>query len=313
MNKEDRIYVAGHTGLVGSALLRRLQNAGYAYIVTRRSSGLDLRRQEDVEQFFEAERPEYVFLAAARVGGILANNTYRAQFAYDNLLIGANVIHASYQFGVKKLVNLGSSCIYPRLAEQPMREDSLLTGPLEQTNEPYAIAKIAALKLCRYYNEQYGTNFISVMPTNLFGPNDNFDLETSHVLPALVRKFHEATDSGGPVVLWGDGSPRREFLYADDLADAIVYLATRYDAADLGQVINVGVGEDIPIRELAELVAEIVGYEGPVEWDTTKPNGTPRKLLDVSRLHALGWRARMSLRDGIARTYEWFLRNEADA
>ena len=307
MERSDTIYIAGHTGLVGSALLRRLEAEGYTNLLLRRSSELDLRRQSAVEEFFEAQLPEYVFLAAARVGGILANDTYRAQFAYDNLMIASNVIHAAYRIGVKKLVNLGSSCIYPGEARQPMTEDQLRTGPLEKTNEPYAIAKIAALKLCRYYHQQYGANFISAMPTNLYGPGDNFDLETSHVLPALIRKFHEAKTHGGPVVLWGDGSPRREFLYADDLADALVFLAQNYGPEDIGEFVNVGVGEDISIRELAELVADIVGYEGEVRWDTTKPNGTPRKLLDVSRMNSFGWHAKTPLREGIERAYRSYL------
>jgi len=310
MEHGDKIYVAGHTGLVGSALMRRLQADGYTNLITRRSAELDLRRQSDVEAFFAAERPDYVFLAAARVGGILANDTYRAQFAYDNLMIAAIVIHAAHTAGVKKLVNLGSSCIYPREAQQPMREDALLTGPLEKTNEPYAVAKIAALKLCRYYHEQYGANFISAMPTNLYGPGDNFDLETSHVLPALIRKFHEAKQSGGPVVLWGDGSPRREFLYADDLADALLFLADNFGPEEIGEFANVGVGKDIPIKELADLVAEIVGYDGEIRWDTTKPNGTPRKLLDVSQMTTLGWEAATGLREGIRKTYTWFLSHE---
>ena len=307
MNKSDKIYVAGHRGLVGSALMRRLEADGYTNIITRTHGELDLTRQADVEAFFEAERPQYVILAAARVGGIMANSTYKAEFIYENMMIAANIIGAAYKNGVEKLVNLGSSCIYPKHAPQPMAEEYLLTGELEPTNEPYAIAKIAAIKLCRYFNEQYGSNFISVMPTNLYGPNDNFDLETSHVLPALIRKFHEAREHGGPVTLWGDGSPMREFLYADDLADALLFLLENYDAEEIGEFVNIGTGADISIKELAGLIAETVGYRGEVEWDTSKPNGTPRKLLDVSRMNKLGWRANTGLREGIEKAYRWFL------
>ncbi|WP_158907798.1 GDP-L-fucose synthase family protein [Rectinema subterraneum] len=302
-----RVYVAGHRGLVGSAIVRRLEAAGYDQIVTRTHAELDLTRQEEVEAFFEAERPEYVYLAAAKVGGIGANSTYPAQFIYENLAIALNVIEAARKYGVKKLLNLGSSCIYPKFAPQPIKEEYLLTGPLEPTNEAYAIAKIAAIKLCRYYNQQYGTNFISLMPTNLYGPGDNYDLENSHVLPALIRKFHEAKKAGGPVVLWGDGSPMREFLHADDLADAAVFLMEHADAKDIGEFVNVGTGEDISIKNLAELVARIVGYSGEIVWDTSKPNGTPRKLLDVSRLAALGWKYKIGLEAGIASTYKDFL------
>ncbi len=307
MNKDEKIYVAGHTGMVGSAILRRLEKGGYSNIITRRSSELDLTRQEDTEDFFMEEKPGYVFLAAARVGGIHANATYPAQFIYDNMAIAMNVINASYQSGVKKLLNLGSSCIYPKMASQPLKEEYLLTGSLEPTNEAYAIAKIAAIKLCRYYNEQYGTNFISVMPTNLYGPGDNYDLETSHVLPALIRKIHEGKTQGKPVVLWGDGSPMREFLYSEDLADAIVYLVDNYNADQVGEFVNIGTGKDLSIRELANMVASVIGYEGEIEWDTTKPNGTPRKLLDVSRLHSLGWKAETDLKDGIERAYHDFV------
>lgn len=299
--------MAGHRGLVGSAIVRRLEAAGYDQIVTRTHAELDLTRQEEVEAFFEAERPEYVYLAAAKVGGIGANSTYPAQFIYENLAIALNVIEAARKYGVKKLLNLGSSCIYPKFAPQPIKEEYLLTGPLEPTNEAYAIAKIAAIKLCRYYNQQYGTNFISLMPTNLYGPGDNYDLENSHVLPALIRKFHEAKKAGGPVVLWGDGSPMREFLHADDLADAAVFLMEHADAKDIGEFVNVGTGEDISIKNLAELVARIVGYSGEIVWDTSKPNGTPRKLLDVSRLAALGWKYKIGLEAGIASTYKDFL------
>lgn len=307
MDKNAKIYVAGHRGLVGSALCRRLAEGGYKSIITRTSKELDLRVQKDVEAFFVQERPEYVFLAAAKVGGILANSTYKAEFIYDNIMIAANVINASYQTGVKKLLNLGSSCIYPKHAPQPMKEQYLLTGALESTNEPYAIAKIAAIKLCRYYNEQYGTNFMSVMPTNLYGPNDNFDLETSHVLPALIRKFHEAKLAGAPAVaLWGSGEPFREFLYVDDLADACVFLMEKYDAKDVGEFINIGTGTDIKIKDLAELIKRTVGYEGTVTHDLTKPEGTLKKLLDISRTKSLGWGPKIGLAEGVRMTYDWY-------
>jgi len=307
-----KVYVAGHRGLVGSAIVRRLEATGYEHIVTRAHAELDLTRQEEVEAFFEAERPEYVYLAAAKVGGIGANSTYPAQFIYENLAIALNLIEAARKYGVKKLLNLGSSCIYPKFAPQPIKEEYLLTGPLEPTNEAYAIAKISAIKLCRYYNQQYGTNFISLMPTNLYGPGDNYDLENSHVMPALIRKFHEAKKTGGPVVLWGDGSPMREFLHADDLADAAVFLMEHADAKDIGEFVNVGTGEDIPIKDLAALIARIVGYSGEIVWDTSKPNGTPRKLLDVSRLSALGWKYKISLEQGIRMTYENFLKSRSE-
>ena len=306
-NRLAKIYIAGHRGLVGSAIVRKLKKEGYNNLVVRSHSELDLTRQEDVEAFFEKERPEYVFLAAARVGGILANSTYKAEFIYDNIMIAANVINTSYKYGVKKLLNLGSSCIYPKHAPQPMKEEYLLSGKLEPTNEPYAIAKIAAIKLCRYYNEQYGTNFISVMPTNLYGPNDNFDLKTSHVLPALIRKFHDAKVEGkDKVVLWGTGTPRREFLYVDDLADACLHLMQDYDARDIGEFVNIGTGEDITIKELAELIASIVGFRGDIVWDRDKPDGTPQKLLDVSRINKMGWKARTGLKQGIIQTYDWY-------
>jgi GDP-L-fucose synthase len=309
MNKSSRIYVAGHGGLVGSAIYGRLQTEGYANLIGRRSSELDLTRQADVEAFFSKEKPEYVFLAAAKVGGIMANNTYPAEFIYRNLMIQNNIIHSSYMNGVKKLLFLGSSCIYPKFAPQPMKEEHLLTGELEPTNEPYAVAKIAGIKMCQSYNRQYVTDYISVMPTNLYGPNDNFDLETSHVLPAMIRKFHEAKVGGKPSVeIWGTGTPRREFLYIDDLADACVYLMERYD--DSG-IINIGVGEDISVRDLALLVKKIVGYSGDIVYDASKPDGTPRKLLDVSRLRSLGWRAQTSLEEGIRRTYDWYCGNRA--
>ena len=311
MEKEAKIYVAGYKGLVGSAIRRKLQEKGYTNLLLSDIDDFDLQQQAEVESFFEKERPEYTFLAAARVGGIWANKTYPAEFIYSNLSIEVNVIHAAYKYGVKKLLFLGSSCIYPRLAPQPMKEDSLLTSPLEPTNEAYAIAKIAGLKMCRYYNQQYGTNFISVMPTNLYGPNDNYNLETSHVLPALIRKFHEAKINNEPFVeLWGTGSPRREFMFVDDLADAVVFLMENCDYKDIGEVINIGVGKDITIKELAEMIKSIVGFEGELKWDTGKPDGTPQKLLDVSRLNALGWKARYSLKEGILNTYEAFLKEQ---
>ncbi len=318
MNNSGKIYLPGHRGLVGSAIAGELRRRGYEKIVTRTSKELDLTDQAATRAFFAAERPDYVFLAAAKVGGILANSTYKAQFIYDNMMIAANVIHAAYEVGVTKLLNLGSSCIYPKVAPQPLKEEYLLTGPLEPTNEPYAIAKIAAIKLCRYYNEQYGTNFISLMPTNLYGPGDNFDLETSHVLAALIRKFHDAKvrraqGHDAEVVLWGDGSPYREFLLSEDLADAAVTIMERFDAGELGELINVGTGEDLTIRELSELISDIVGYGGPIRWDTSKPNGTPRKLLDVSRLKGLGWQPKTGLRDGIEKTYRWFLENHGES
>ncbi len=310
MNKDARIFVAGHNGLVGSAVRRRLEREGYCKLVLRSHAELDLTRQAEVEDFFSQESPEYVFLCAARVGGIMANSTRPAEFIYQNLMIASHVIHASYRFGVKKLLNLGSSCIYPKNAPQPMREEYLLTGPLEPTNEAYAVAKIAAIKLCRYYREQFGADFLSVMPTNLYGPGDNFDLETSHVLPALIRRFHEAKQASSPVVtLWGTGAPRREFLYVDDLAGACVFLMQRCSAREIGEFVNVGTGEDLSIRDLAGLVSGIVGYTGDIRWDATKPDGTARKLLDVSRIHALGWKAGMGLREGIAQTYDWYENN----
>jgi len=347
MQKNERIFVAGHKGLVGSAIVRKLQSEGYSNLVLRSHQELDLLRQAEVETFFKAEEPEYVFLAAAKVGGILANNTYPAEFIYQNLSIESNVIHASYVAGVKKLLFLGSSCIYPRACAQPMKEEYLLSGQLEPTNEPYAIAKIAGIRMCQSYNRQYGTRFISVMPTNLYGPGDNFDLETSHVLPALIRKFHEAKTSdesrvtsdkrpndgtkdaaltlkrsapltssersersspGSFVTLWGTGTPRREFLHVDDLADACVFLMNHYEDSE---IINIGVGKDISISELADLIKDIVGFKGAIRYDRSKPDGTPRKLLDASKLRALGWQSKISLREGIERTYRWYVEEGA--
>lgn len=305
MKKDAKIYVAGHRGMVGSAIVRKLKELGYTNIITRTHAELDLTDQKATREFFEKERPEYVFLAAAKVGGILANDKYSADFIYENIMIEANVIKAAHDFGVKKLLFLGSSCIYPKYAPQPMKEEYLLTGELEPTNEAYAIAKIAGLKMCQHFRKQYGDNFISVMPTNLYGPNDNFDLETSHVMAALIRKFHEAKVRNDPyVVVWGTGKPRREFLYVDDLADAVVFLMNNYDG---DMWINIGTGEDISIRELAELIKDIVRYKGEIKFDTSKPDGTPRKLLDVLRLHELGWKHKTSLEEGIRKTYEWFL------
>jgi GDP-L-fucose synthase len=337
MNKNAKIYVAGHNGLVGSAILRKLKESNFTNLVTRRSGELDLRRQADTEGFFEKERPDYIFLAAAKVGGILANNTYKADFIYDNVMIAANVIHSAYRYGAKKLLNLGSSCIYPKFAPQPMKEEYLLTGLLEPTNEPYAVAKIAAIKLCRYFNEQYGTDFISVMPTNTYGPRDNFNLETAHVLPALIRKFHLAkllrekkydevmsdvgrfplgfnleryTDlekigvSADYVKLWGTGKPFREFIYVDDLADACLFLMERYDDSE---IVNIGVGEDLTIGQLANLSRDAVGFKGEIIWDPSKPEGTPRKLMDVSKLKSLGWQSKTSLEEGIRKTYECYV------
>ncbi|MEP0823431.1 MAG: GDP-L-fucose synthase [Ignavibacterium sp.] len=345
MDKNAKIHVAGHTGLVGSALVRKLTSRGYANLVLRSSADLDLRSQGSVEEFYAREKPNVVFLAAARVGGILANNTYRATFIYDNLMIAANVVHAAYTAGVQRLLNLGSSCIYPRNATQPLREDSLLTGVLEQTNEPYAIAKIAAIKLCDAYNRQYGTKFLSAMPTNLYGPNDNFNLETSHVLPGLIRKFvlarllaeknddalmndakarplgfgfgdpaspaelrsflHTIGVSADRVLLWGTGTPRREFLHVDDLAEACLMLIDR-EPDETGELINVGTGEDLTIVELASMIREIVGFQGEIVFDRTRPDGTPRKLLDTSRISALGWKPTIPLRQGIEATIQWY-------
>lgn len=301
MQPQDKIYIAGHRGMVGSALTRKLKKEGFSNFVTRTSVELDLKDQAAVRDFFDKERPDYVFMAAAKVGGILANNTYRGEFLYDNLMIESNTIDAAYRSGVKKLMFLGSSCIYPKLAPQPLKEEYLLTGPLEKTNEPYAIAKIAGIKLCDAYRSQYGCNFISVMPTNLYGPNDNYDLNTAHVLPALIRKFHEAALNNAPAVtLWGSGKPRREFLHADDLADACFYLMQHYSEPGL---VNIGTGEDLEIRELALLIKKIVGYTGEIQHDLSKPDGTPRKLMDVSKLHSFGWKATIPLEEGLRRVY----------
>jgi GDP-L-fucose synthase len=310
MKTEDCVYVAGHRGMVGSAIVRALQREGYTKIVTKTRAALDLLNQSAVADFFEHEKPEYVFLAAAKVGGIMANNTYRAAFLYENLQIESNIIHSAYLNRVKKLLFLGSSCIYPKMAPQPLKEEYLLSGYLEATNEPYAIAKIAGIKLCEAYRDQYGCNFISAMPTNMYGPNDNYHPENSHVLPALIRKFHEAkTANQNTVTVWGDGSPLREFLYADDLADALVFLMQHYNEK---QFVNVGYGEDISIGELAQMVKETVGFQGDIEFDTSKPNGTPKKLMDSSRLFSLGWKPSVSLKEGIALAYQDFLKTTAE-
>lgn len=305
MEKEAKIYIAGHRGMVGSAIMRKLEKEGFTNFVTRTSSELDLRNQQAVADFFEQEKPDYVFLAAAKVGGIVANNTYRAEFLYDNLQIQNNIIHSSYLNGVKKLMFLGSSCIYPKMAQQPLQEDYLLTGTLEETNEPYAIAKIAGIKMCDAYRAQYGCNYISVMPTNLYGYNDNYHPQNSHVLPALIRRFHEAKENGAEsVTIWGTGSPKREFLFADDLAAACYYLMENYNEPGL---VNIGTGEDLSIKELAELVKETVGFEGTIDFDTSKPDGTPRKLMDVSKLHSQGWKHTIDLPEGISLAYQDFL------
>lgn len=308
MEKASKIYVAGHLGLVGSAITGRLRAEGFTNIIGKTFAEIDLTRQQAVEEFLKAEKPEYVFVAAAKVGGILANNTYPAEFIYSNIMVEANIIHASYLAGVKKLLFLGSSCIYPRDCPQPMKEEYLLSGYLEKTNEPYAVAKIAGIKMCESYNRQYGTNFISVMPTNLYGPNDNFDLKNSHVLPAMIRKFHDAQAAvekgeNPQVIVWGTGAARREFLYVEDLAAAVVFLMEKYDGS---RIINIGAGEDISIKELAGMIRGIAGFKGEIVWDTTKPDGTPRKLLDVSKLKSLGWTPAVSLEDGIRMTYDWY-------
>jgi GDP-L-fucose synthase len=308
MNKTDKIYIAGHRGMVGSAIVRKLQAEGFTNIITRTSKELDLKEQVAVREFFAAEKPDVVVLAAAKVGGIHANNVYRAEFLYQNLMIESNVIHSSHENGVQKLLFLGSSCIYPKMAPQPLKEESLLTGLLEQTNEPYAIAKIAGIKLAESYRKQYGCNYISAMPTNLYGPNDNYDLNNSHVLPALIRKFHTAKiNNADSVEVWGTGSPMREFLHVDDLADACFFLLQNYDDE---MFVNIGTGEDLTIKALAEMIKEIVGFEGELKWNTEKPDGTPRKLMDVSRLHKLGWKHRIALREGITSVYAEFAKSE---
>jgi GDP-L-fucose synthase len=313
-----KIYVAGHTGMVGSVITNELHKRGYKNLILKNYPDLDLIRQKDVENFFNSERPEVVIVAAAKVGGILANNTYRAEFIYDNLMIESNIIHNSHKFGVEKLIFLGSSCIYPKLAQQPLKEEYLLSDYLEYTNEPYAIAKIAGIKLCENYFRQYCSNFYSVMPTNLYGPNDNFDLQTSHVLPAFIRKFHEASEKNEKeVVIWGTGKPLREFLYVEDLADAMLFLMENVNAEDLYENgithLNVGTGKDISIDGLANLISEIVGYKGTINHDTSKPDGTPRKLLDVSRINSLGWKYKTELRDGVSKTYDFFLKKFSQA
>lgn len=308
LKSDSKIYVAGHRGLVGSAIVRMLNKKGYTNIVYRTSKELDLRDKFAVDQFFAEEKPEFVFLAAAKVGGIVANNEYPADFIRDNLLIQTNIIDAAYRNNVENLLFLGSTCIYPKMAPQPLKEEYLLTGLLEPTNEPYAIAKIAGIKMCESYNRQYGTQYISVMPTNLYGENDNFDLHTSHVLPALIRKFHEAKETNAEFVeVWGTGTPMREFLYADDLADACIYLMNNYAG---NEIVNIGVGEDIAIKELAETIKEVVGFTGEIKFDTTKPDGTPRKLVDVTKLNSLGWKATTSLDEGLKKAYQWFLENK---
>lgn len=312
--RDKKIYIAGHTGMVGSALLRKMRRMGYNNFLLRSSEDVDLRNQIDVERLFYYEKPQVVIVAAAKVGGILANNTYRAEFLYDNLMIQTNIIHSSYLTGVEKLIFLGSSCIYPRLAPQPLKEEYLLSDYLEYTNEPYAVAKIAGIKMCENYYKQYGFNFYSVMPTNLYGINDNFDPETSHVLPALIRKFHEAKERvKDKVTIWGTGKPLREFLHVDDLAEAIHFLAEKINAKDLYEKelthLNIGTGKDISISDLASLIADVVGYKGNIEYDTSKPDGTPRKLMDVSRINQLGWHYKTELREGIERTYRWYLKS----
>jgi GDP-L-fucose synthase len=308
MNKNSKIYVAGHLGLVGSAIMRKLKTEGYNNIIVRTRHELDLTDQSKVKEFFNKEKPEYVFLGAAKVGGIMANKNYPAEFIYSNLVVATNVVDASYKNNVKKLIFLGSSCIYPKLAPQPIKEEYLLSSPLELSNEAYAIAKIAGLKLCQYYNQQYGTNYIAVMPTNLYGPNDNFNLNDSHVLPAMIRKFHEAkVNNKATITLWGSGQAKREFLHVDDLADALLFLMKSYNGKE---IINIGTGSDLSIKELANTIKQIVDFTGEINWDKTKPDGTPRKLLDVSKLEELGWRPQITLEKGLKTTYEWFLNNQ---
>jgi len=318
MEKNSKIYIAGHLGLVGSALLKKLYSEGYNNLVYKTFKELDLTDQQATAKFFEKEKPEYVFLAAAKVGGIMANNTYPAEFIYQNLQIQNNIIHQSYLHGVKKLLFLGSSCIYPRLCSQPMKESYLMTGPLEPTNEPYALAKIAGIKMCQSYNRQYGTNFIAIMPTNLYGPNDNFDLSSAHVLPSLIRKFHEAkVDNQKKVVVWGTGNARREFLFIDDMADGCVFLMKNFNPTkkqnEQGEIFyNLGTGKDVSIKELVELIKEVVGYKGEITWDISKPDGMPQKLLDVSKMNKLGWKYRKELKNGLAETYNWYINNKID-
>lgn len=308
MNKDSRIYLAGHNGLVGSAIKRKLEIEGYSNIITRSSKELDLRNFDKVKEFFESEKPEYIFLAAAKVGGILANNDFGGDFIYDNLAIETNIIKCAQLYEAKKLLFLGSSCIYPRECPQPIKEEYFLSGYLEETNKPYAVAKIAGIIMCQAFNKQYGTNFISVMPTNLYGPNDNFDFESSHVMPALIRKFHEGKiNHSSSVTVWGTGTPKREFLYVNDLADACLFLMNNYSDSE---IVNIGVGEDVTIRELAEKIKKIVGFEGEIVFDATRPDGTPRKLLDVSRLNNLGWKAKISLDEGIQKAYKWFVESQ---
>lgn len=306
IEKNSKIYIAGHRGLVGSAIQRRLEKNGYNNLIVKARAELDLLDQKAVADFFADTLPEYVFLAAAKVGGIMANKQHKADFIYENLQIQNNIIYNAWKYKIKKLLFLGSSCIYPRDCPQPIKEEYLMTGPLEESNDAYATAKIAGIKMCQSFNEQYKTNFISVMPTNLYGSNDNFDLENSHVLPAMIRKFHEAKINNGEVALWGTGSPKREFLHVDDLAEACVHLMAVYDDSE---IVNIGTGEDITIKELAETIKSVVGFKGEISWDASKPDGTPRKLLDVLKLHGLGWRHRIELKDGIGQTYEWFLKN----
>jgi GDP-L-fucose synthase len=307
MEKTAKIFVAGHRGMVGSSIVRRLESGGYGNLALRTRSELDLLDQEAVNSFFAQQRPEYVFLAAAKVGGIMANKTLKADFIYENLQVQNNVIYAAWKSGVKKLLFLGSSCIYPKLCPQPIKEEYFMSGPLEETNDAYAVAKIAGIKMCQSFNEQYRTNYVSVMPTNLYGPNDNFELEHSHVLPALIRKFHDAKREGkSEVTLWGTGSAKREFLHVDDLADAVVFLMNHFSGSD---IVNIGAGEDLSIKDLAELTKSLIGYGGAIKWDASKPDGTPRKLLDVSKLHALGWRHKHALREGLKKTIDWFIQN----
>ncbi|PKL19098.1 MAG: GDP-fucose synthetase [Spirochaetae bacterium HGW-Spirochaetae-5] len=308
MNKNSKIYVAGHTGLVGSAIIHKLAESGYTNLLYRTIDEMDLTNQAEVDLFFKNEKPDYVFLAAAKVGGIMANSTYPADFIFQNMAIALNVIHSAYKYGVKKLINLGSSCIYPKNAPLPLKEEYLLSGFLEPTNEAYAIAKISAIKLCKYYNEQYKTNFLSAMPTNLYGPGDNYDLENSHVLPAMIRKIYEGYISKSKVVLWGDGSPLREFLFSTDLADALIFLMEKYDSSDIGEFINIGSGDEVSMKELSNMIKRVLNFDVDVEWDLSKPNGTPRKLLDTSRLTSYGWKPKIKIEEGIGLSYLDFVK-----